>query len=173
MDGKAKSCPKCGAPHKKPLYTKWWFWLVIIVILGGISNSGKSGAVDPLPSSKAFSAAASGLESKTYGKDEESKAHSSETIGQKNALKSAQSYLSFAAFSYEGLIEQLEFEEYSREDAVYAADHCGADWNEQAAKSAASYLKYSSFSRQGLIEQLEFEGFTHSQAVYGVEANGY
>ncbi|MBQ4556961.1 MAG: Ltp family lipoprotein [Clostridia bacterium] len=95
------------------------------------------------------------------------------TIGQKNALESAKDYLAFTAFSYEGLIEQLEFEDYSHEDAVFAADNCGADWNEQAAKSAKDYLSFSSFSRQSLIEQLEFEGFTHAQAVYGVEANGY
>ncbi len=95
------------------------------------------------------------------------------TMGQRNALKSAENYLSVLAFSYSGLIEQLEYEQYSHEDAVYAADHCGADWNEQAAKSAANYLSVLSFSRDGLIEQLEYEGFTHEQAVYGAEANGY
>lgn len=94
------------------------------------------------------------------------------TISQSNALKSAKSYLEYSSFSYNGLIEQLEYEKYSHEDAVYAADNCGADWNEQAAKSAESYLAYSSFSRDSLIEQLEYEGFTHEQAVYGVEQNG-
>lgn len=95
------------------------------------------------------------------------------TIGQKNALKKAKSYLSHSAFSYDGLIHQLEFEGYSNEEAVYAVDNCGADWNEQAAKKAKSYLSHSSFSRAGLIKQLEFEKFTHEQAVYGVEQNGY
>ena len=94
------------------------------------------------------------------------------TISQSNALKSAKSYLEYSSFSNNGLIEQLEYEKYSHEDAVYAADNCGADWNEQAAKSAESYLAYSSFSRDSLIEQLEYEGFTHEQAVYGVEQNG-
>jgi len=77
------------------------------------------------------------------------------------------------AFSYKGLIEQLEFEQYSHEDAVYAANNCGADWNEQAAKKAKDYLSIMAFSKASLIEQLEFEGFTHEQAVYGAEANGY
>lgn len=95
------------------------------------------------------------------------------TIGMKNALASAKSYLSFSAFSYTGLIGQLEYEGYTTEEATYAVDNCGADWNEQAARCAESYLKYSSFSRTGLIEQLEYEGFTYAQAVYGVEANGY
>ena len=95
------------------------------------------------------------------------------TAGQRNALEAARSYLHYAAFSYQGLIEQLEYEGYTKEEAKYGADHCGADWKEQAVKCAKSYLSFSTFSRQELIRQLEFEGFTHEQAVYGVEKNGY
>lgn len=91
------------------------------------------------------------------------------TAGQKNALKKAHSYLSFSAFSYKGLIKQLEFEEFSKEEATYAVDNCGADWNEQAYKKAKSYLKTSSFSLQSLIKQLEFEEFTTEQAQYGAD----
>lgn len=94
------------------------------------------------------------------------------TVSQKNALRSAQSYLSFSAFSYSGLIDQLEFEGYSTEDATFAADYCGADWNEQAAASAENYLSFMGFSRSGLIDQLMFEGFTREQAEYGVNAVG-
>lgn len=95
------------------------------------------------------------------------------SFGEQNALNKAYDYLEFAAFSYSGLIDQLEFEGYSASEATYAADHCGADWNEQAARKAGEYLDYSSFSREGLIKQLEFEGFTHAQAEYGVSQNGY
>ena len=95
------------------------------------------------------------------------------TVGQKNALKKAKSYLSFTAFSYTGLIKQLEFEQFTHEEAIFAADNCGADWNEQAVKKAKSYLSFTSFSKNGLISQLEFEGFTHEQAVYAVEQVGY
>lgn len=92
--------------------------------------------------------------------------------GQKNALQSAKDYLDISSFSYQGLIEQLEYEKYSHEDSAYAADNCGADWNEQAVKTAKSYLDTSSFSESGLIEQLEYEKFTHDQAVYGVNNCG-
>lgn len=95
------------------------------------------------------------------------------TMGQKNALSKAKDYLEYSAFSYSGLIEQLEFEGFSTEDATFAVDRCGADWNEQAAQKAQDYLDYSSFSRDSLIEQLEFEGFTAEQAEYGVTAVGY
>lgn len=94
------------------------------------------------------------------------------STGKANALKSAKSYLNYSAFSYQGLIDQLEYEKYSNEDAVYAVDNCGADWNEQALKSAKSYLDYSAFSYQGLIEQLEYEKFTNSEATYGADNCG-
>lgn len=86
---------------------------------------------------------------------------------QKNAIKSAEHYLAYSAFSKQGLIEQLEFEGFAHEDAVYATDHITVDWNEQAYKSAKHYLEYSSFSEAELIRQLEFEGFTSEQATYG------
>jgi hypothetical protein len=94
------------------------------------------------------------------------------SVSQKNALREARSYLDYTAFSYTGLIEQLEYEGYSNEDATYGADNCGADWYEQAEKMAASYLEYKGFSRNGLIEQLEYEGFTPEQAIHGADSVG-
>lgn len=91
----------------------------------------------------------------------------------KSAVQKAKDYLRVMAFSYSGLVDQLEYEGYSYEDAVYGVDNCGADWNEQAVKKAKSYLDIMSFSRDGLISQLEYDGFTHDQAVYGAEQNGY
>lgn len=93
----------------------------------------------------------------------------SATRGEKNALQKAYDYLSFTAFSYSGLIEQLEYEGYSHSEAVYAADHCGADWDEQAYLKAVDYLDYMPFSYSELVEQLEYEGFTSSQAEYGAK----
>jgi hypothetical protein len=80
------------------------------------------------------------------------------TSGEKNALQKAHDYLDYAAFSYEGLIDQLEFEGYSTSEATYAADNCGADWNEQAVKAAKQYLSFTAFSESGLVDQLIFEG---------------
>ena len=95
------------------------------------------------------------------------------TLGEKNALSTASSYLRTMAFSYSGLIDQLEYEGYTTAEATYGADNCGADWNEQAAKMAKSYINTMSFSRSGLINQLEYEGFTAEQAQYGASAVGY
>lgn len=95
------------------------------------------------------------------------------TIGEKNALDKAKSYLDYTAFSKEGLIEQLEYEGFTNAEAKFGADNCGANWKEQAAKKAKQYMDYSSFSKKGLIGQLEYEGFTSEQAEYGAKAVGY
>lgn len=92
--------------------------------------------------------------------------------GQKSALSTALQYLSFTNLSRSGLIDQLEYEGFTNEEAVYAADNCGANWNEQAEKKAESYLRTSSFSYDGLVNQLEYEGFTSEQATHGADMCG-
>jgi hypothetical protein len=95
-----------------------------------------------------------------------------ESVSQKNAVRSAKNYLNTAAFSYQGLVEQLEFEKFSPEDAKYGADKSGANWNEQAAKKAKGYMSFSAFSRGSLIAQLEFDKFTPEQAAFGADSVG-
>ncbi|WP_294753285.1 Ltp family lipoprotein [uncultured Ruminococcus sp.] len=91
---------------------------------------------------------------------------SSLTQGQKNALRSAKNYISIMDFSRDGLIDQLQYEGYSYDDATYAADNCSANWSAEALESAKNYIKHDSFSYNGLIEQLEYEQYTYDQAVY-------
>lgn len=93
-------------------------------------------------------------------------------MSQENALRKAQEYLRVDHFSHQGLIKQLEYDQYSAEDAEYAADNVAADWNQQAAGKAKEYLNMESFSHGGLVTQLEYDGFTSSQAEYGVGAAG-
>lgn len=95
------------------------------------------------------------------------------TLSQQNAIRQAKSYLEYSGFSRTGLIDQLEYEGYSTEDATFGADNAGADWAAEAAETAASYLEYSSFSRQGLYDQLAYEGFTDAEIQYGLAAVGY
>jgi hypothetical protein len=92
----------------------------------------------------------------------------------RRALASAEGYLEYAAFSKQGLFEQLSSdygEGFTEAEAQYAVDHVDADWNKEAVESARSYLEHSPMSRDGLIEQLTSsygEGFTYEQAVYAV-----
>ena len=35
----AKVCPQCGAKNKKPVFTKWWFWFIIVMFIGAVAGS--------------------------------------------------------------------------------------------------------------------------------------
>lgn len=100
------------------------------------------------------------------------------TPSQQQAVRSAESYLDFTAFSRLGLIDQLSSEfggQFPLDDATVAVDSLTIDWNEQAAQSAQSYLDFTGFSCQGLIDQLssEFGGqFSVEQATYGATQAG-
>ena len=91
---------------------------------------------------------------------------------QENAVRKAQDFLREDNFSHKGLVEQLEYDHFSADDAEYAVSSIPVDWNAQAAGKAKSFLKEDSFSHEGLVEQLEYDGFTASQAEYGVTAAG-
>lgn len=88
------------------------------------------------------------------------------TKSQEQAYDKAMQYLSTKSFSHDGLIQQLEFEQFSTEDATFAADNCGADWREQACKEAKQYLSTQAFSQTGLSKQLQFEKYSVDDADY-------
>lgn len=97
---------------------------------------------------------------------------------QKNAVRSANSYLSMAGFSKEGLINQLSSEYgdgYEVADARAAVNSLSVNWNKQAVRSAKQYLSMMGFSCNGLIEQLSSDygdKYTVSQATYGAQQAG-
>lgn len=97
---------------------------------------------------------------------------------QRNAVRSANQYLSMSGFSREGLIEQLSSnygDGYNVADATVAVDSLDVDWNENAAKSARQYLSMTGFSCNGLIEQLSSsygDKYTVEQARYGARQAG-
>lgn len=168
---------------KKPITKRWWFWVIVVIfglgVLGAAFGEDETASNDSTPSTSVIETQQptddipSAEPTPTATPEPTPEPTPELTMGQKNALKQAYNYLDFSAFSRSGLIDQLEFEGYSTDEATFAVDNCGADWNEQAAKKAEAYLEFSSFSRSGLIDQLEFEGFTTEQAEYGVTAVGY
>lgn len=176
-----KSTQKAKA--KKPIYKRWWFWvIVVLVVLIAIGSNGKpaeetvktTAPTETTIATQVTEAAAITDETKsaTVANTEPIATEDDMPITMKNALKSANSYLNYTAFSYTGLIGQLEYEGYTNEEATYAADNCGADWFAQALRSAKQYLGYSAFSYTGLIHQLEYEGYTNEEATYGADNCG-
>ena len=172
-DAKAEAkAAKAKAKALRPWFRKKRFWAIGLLGVIIVVNLASQGDSNVETQSNATETEQVDDSQDTSSNTEAEVSNSNETAGQENARESAESYLKFQAFSRTGLIKQLEFEDYSTEDATYAVDAVNADWNEQAAKSAKSYLDYSSFSRSGLIDQLLFEGFTQSQAEYGVSTTG-
>lgn len=152
---------------KKPIYKRWWFIvIVVILVLSVLGNMQRDEG-----ESKNYTPSNSTTNSQQQTQ-EPVDPFPNATTGEKNALDKAYSYLDYTYFSYTGLIDQLEFEKYSTEEATFAADNCGADWNEQAVGKAKSYLESSNFSYTGLIDQLEYEGFTTEQATHGADNCG-
>ena len=134
------------------------------------TQSEELSTVDPMPAPIPEVAPESALESESPSIIVN--AQTSVTMGQKNALAAAQSYIKHSSFSYSDLIEQLEYSGYTHEEAVYGADNCGADWMQEALDNAKSYIQHSDFSYSDLIEQLEYSGYTHEEAVYGADNCG-
>ena len=97
---------------------------------------------------------------------------------QKNAVRSANQYLSMQGFSRDGLIQQLSSDAgdgYEVADATAAVDSLNVDWNKQAARSAQQYLSMQGFSCKGLVQQLSSSSgdrYTVSQATYGARQAG-
>ena len=91
------------------------------------------------------------------------------TLGEKNALAKAQSYLKYGEYSQKRLYAQLKYEGFTDAEAEYGVQHCGADWYEQAEKRGWHYLKSQSFSKEGLYKQLVYEEFTMDQARKAVD----
>lgn len=95
------------------------------------------------------------------------------TNQQRNAVRSAENYISFAGFSRDGLIDQLSSEAgdgYNIDDATIAVDSLDIDYDEQAGRSAENYLSFTGFSCDGLVEQLSSSAgdkYTIEQAEYG------
>jgi hypothetical protein len=163
-------------PKKKGL--PWWGWTLIavlaLVVIVNVANGGGDTATQQPESSETSVTEDSDMpEAEEVAVEEEAEEVPDETTGESNARRSAETYLSFSAFSKSGLIDQLLFEGFSQEEAEYGVEAQDVDWNEQAAKSAKTYLEISSFSRQGLIDQLLFEGFSAEEAEYGVSQNGF
>jgi hypothetical protein len=142
------------------------------------SGFSRSGLIEQLKydgytqSQAAYGASQAGLAAQAPAAKKPAGNGSGTSAAQDNALRTAKEYLSTAGFSRTGLIEQLQYDGYSKADAAFAADAVHADWNQQAARTAKEYLDTSGFSRSGLIGQLKYDGYTQSQAEYGASQAG-
>lgn len=185
------SAPEVPTPvaAKKPIYKRTWFIVVAVIIalgvIGNLFGGSPSTTTDSTPTTTKSSqppadveaepeaAAPDVAEPEPEAEPVEEPTEPEMSMGQEQAVQSAQTYLSMGGFSRKKLIDQLVFEEFSKADAEFAVDYISPDWNAQAAQSAQTYVDMGGFSRQKLIDQLLFEGFSQTEAEYGVKAAGY
>lgn len=179
----AKLCPKCGAKNKKPIFKKWWFWLIVIVFIFAVIGSGNSD--EPVAETPTTTQAPTAKETEPpaevndIDEPEETEAIAAEddnvSTEFKNALKKAQSYSDIMHMSKAGIYNQLvsEYGEQFPEDAAqYAMDNLEADWKENALKKAESYSDTMHMSKAAIYDQLisEYgEQFTEEEAQYAID----
>ena len=102
--------------------------------------------------------------------------------GAEKALEKAKELVETRHLSYDYLIKWLteyDTDNFSVEDATFAADNCGADWNENALLTAKEYLaeqpnEYIGYrSYAGLVNSLiASDYFTEAQAKYAADNCG-
>mgnify|MGYP000852138027 FL=1 len=95
------------------------------------------------------------------------------TVGQRNALKKAESYSGMMNMSKKAIYNQLtsHIEGFTKEEAQYAVDNIKANWNENALGKAKSYSGMMSMSKKAIYNQLtsQVEGFTKEEAQYAID----
>jgi len=124
--------------QKKPIFKKWWFWILVFIVIIAISSQGNGDKVQSDVAkesvenigSTTYDESENFEESKEIGETESltesvTQEEVSGTLSQENAIKMAKSYLEYTAFSKSGLTEQLEFEGFTTEEATYAVDQIG------------------------------------------------
>ena len=183
-----------GTKAKKPIYKRWWFWLLALALIIGIGTGGSGKSSGEEEAANQETAVAETNVEETANEEvaveetaaEEATAEET-TINpqaswsreQQNAYKAGLSYLEFMSFSRQGLIDQLSSEygdQYPLEVAEFAVNAIEedglVDWDAECEEAAESYLSFMTFSKQELIDQLcsdYGDQFTREQAERAVE----
>lgn len=100
---------------------------------------------------------------------------------QRDAVAEAESFVEYSNMSYLGLIDMLEFLNFTHEEAVFAVDFIEEEvnWFKECADEAKDLIEYSSktedhsYTRDELKSLLEFQGYTEEEVAYGLQAVGY
>lgn len=158
--------------QKKPIFKKWWFWLIIVIAVGaiGAAMGGNDTAANDTKNTEK-------VETKKVdsAKDEAKKKEDSVPTEYKSALKKAEQYSSMMHMSKAGIYNQLTSdagEKFSAEAGQYAVDNLKADYNANALAKAEEYQKTMSMAPDAIRDQLTSdagEKFTASEADYAIQ----
>lgn len=99
------------------------------------------------------------------------------TEREKRAINKATLYVQENHCSYKGLLQQLEFLGFPRDEAIKAADYCDVNWKEQAINAAREILKKEELDLAELSSRLIKMEFEREEALsaakYCIENKDY
>lgn len=143
---------------KKPIYKKWWFWLVLILVIGWIGSLGddkeSTTLADPEPSAQAETVITKETEKPIATPNEEDK-KIKEAAEKADAEKKAK----------EEAVAKAEAEAKAKEESV-PREH------KSALKQAESYAETLNMSKAGIYDQLTSEygaNFPPEAAQYAID----
>lgn len=95
---------------------------------------------------------------------------------QESALSHAKKTFASSSYSRSGVISALKKQGYTEEEAIYAADNCGANWKSNATTGAKTYARnnsqknwiYACYSEKATRSALSSDGFTSDEIDYGI-----
>lgn len=178
----ARVCPACGAKNSKPIYKRWWFWVIAVIFLFSIipgksdsQTAAQNTSTASVTSASDTQAASSAPNTTDESKEETQPKNDNVSTEYKNALKKAKIYSDTMHMSKRGIYDQLvsEYGEKFPEDAAqYAVDNLDADWNANALAKAKEYQKLMAMSVSAIYDQLTSdygEKFTAEEAQYAID----
>ncbi|MBR6513528.1 MAG: Ltp family lipoprotein [Clostridia bacterium] len=84
------------------------------------------------------------------------------------ARGTAEFYIYYMPFSYQGMLDHLKYMEFTDEEAQYGVDSLDTDWDNMAKKYIEKYYMYHAYSDDDLLAELVKAGFTEEQAKAGI-----
>ena len=163
-----------GKP-KKPVYKKWWFWVIILCLIAVFGTQGSSGKADKNSAAKTKEVTSAEETSDRVSEEVTEEKNDDVSKEYKNALKSAGAYSKTMHMSKQAIYDQLTSEygdQFSADAAQYAVDNLQADYNNNALKKAESYSDQMSMSKDAIYDQLTSEygeKFTPEEAQYAID----
>lgn len=176
-----------AAKPKKPIWKRWWFWLIVVVAVLAIAGSQMSGSdkgTTSTPSSTTSQQSSSGTDKSSANRDAGS-AESKQSDKQseephvpadyRSALRQADTYANQMHMSKAKLYDQLISEyggKFSAQASQYAVDNVKADWNANALAMAKNYQETMAMSPEAIRDQLTSdagEKFTAEEMDYAIQ----
>lgn len=158
-------CPE----KKKPIYKRWWFWVIIAVV--AVSIVGGSVRDGNVPTDNTTCNSIAQTDNENNSTVEEQKP----SIEYQNALRKAESYSKIMHMSKKAIYNQLTSEygeKFPADVAQYAIDNLNADYKANALAKAKSYQQTMNMSKEAIYDQLISvygEQFTEEEAQWAID----